>query len=950
MKQMFKPKNIGKKISIHKLQVALFILFFSFSAMAQQNIRGRVSDEKGISVPGATIKIKGSDKGTNTDIDGNFVLSLPSKSSTLIVSMIGYKTKEVMPKEKTDLKIILVEDVFALNDVVVTGVFDKRKRIDASVAISTISAAQIKEQASGSAADLLKNVPGVYVNSSAGEIRNQVVVRGTPISNDISKGYYYVSMQEDGLPVTNLTGTNFGPDYFLRSDINTARVEAVRGGSSSITGSDAPGGLFNYTSKSGGKEFEGEVRLKSGIEGNGNPYYRTDIGLGGALNKSGNLTYYVGGFYRKSDGARNPGYTLNKGGQLKANIKMTTKGGSIKLYAKYLDDKNGTFDFLPYTNFDNPRVAPGFNNTDTFAGGDLNFDYSYSNGGKTRNFNAKNLISNKDKAIGLEINHNFGHGWSIANNFKYSSKSSQFNSQYPLGIFTTNGLTFFAVNNILFDFSTIGGRFNLTNVNTGQNMLTVNRTGFMNFTTVENNLPHNATQTAPAILTLANALDSKVNEIMEQLIINKKIGKTTLTAGSYFGSSKVNVESGYAGQQYVTLENRPQPLGMSFTKANGDVIQFTDSKGMLNNGVGYKKNELVNTRLDLFFAQTSPLTKNLTLDYGIRYNYNQYKGHAEGQIQDMTKINGYDDKPLTIYDNLVYNISNPWSYDQKFNSVSFSGALNYKITEKQAIYGRYSIGSKAPDMSAVVGPETKEAADLLKLEPIHMKQAEIGYKAQMDNFSAYVTPFYSEISNLPQQVYSNDGTGGHYYTPTVYSTQQTIGVEVETNINITSRFKIRAVGTWQDPKSLVSRTWKLNADGISDDEIVEIKNAAIQLTPKVLGSITPSYNTEKFSAFVTWQYTGSAPANASRAFDMAAYDQVSLGLGYNLTKNLDLRFNMNNVFDKLGVTGWYPPGGFPNSLFPDNFTKEQRDANPNAVWGARTTLPRSMFFTLSYKF
>lgn len=206
MKQMFKPRNIGNKISIHKLQVALFILFFSFSAMAQQNIRGRVSDEKGISVPGATIKIKGSDKGANTDIDGNFVISLPSKSSTLIVSMIGYKTKEVMPKEKTDLKIILVEDVFALNDVVVTGVFDKRKRIDASVAISTISAAQIKEQASGSAADLLKNVPGVYVNSSAGEIRNQVVVRGTPISNDISKGYYYVSMQEDGLPVSSDKG------------------------------------------------------------------------------------------------------------------------------------------------------------------------------------------------------------------------------------------------------------------------------------------------------------------------------------------------------------------------------------------------------------------------------------------------------------------------------------------------------------------------------------------------------------------------------------------------------------------------------------------------------------------------------------------------------------------------------------------------------------------------
>lgn len=192
------------------------------------------------------------------------------------------------------------------------------------------------------------------------EIRNQVAVRGTPTSNDVSIGYFYVSMQEDGLPVTNFTGANYGPDYFLRADATTARVEAVRGGSASITGSDAPGGLFNYTSKTGGNKFAGEAIIKYGLEGNAHPYYRADLNIGGLLNKKGDLTYDAGGFYRYSDGARYAGYPLNKGGQLKFNVVKKFGSGRIKLYGKFLDDRNGYFDLIPFIGYTNPRPAADF--------------------------------------------------------------------------------------------------------------------------------------------------------------------------------------------------------------------------------------------------------------------------------------------------------------------------------------------------------------------------------------------------------------------------------------------------------------------------------------------------------------------------------------------------------------------------------------------------------------
>ena len=118
-----------------------------------------------------------------------------------------------------------------LEEVVVTGVMVGTSYQEAPIAISAITSEQMEKLAPVSAADLLKNVPGVFVNSSLGEIRNVVFSRGVSANSlDASSGYYYVSLQEDGLPVSNVTFTNFGPDYLYRPDATLGRLEALRGG------------------------------------------------------------------------------------------------------------------------------------------------------------------------------------------------------------------------------------------------------------------------------------------------------------------------------------------------------------------------------------------------------------------------------------------------------------------------------------------------------------------------------------------------------------------------------------------------------------------------------------------------------------------------------------------------------------------------------------------------
>lgn len=929
------PSNgtVVDKISTITLQKAL-----------KHTVAGTVTNEKKEPVVGASILIKGTNIGTTTDTNGKFKLEVLNNNTTLIISSVGYVTKEIKIGEAKDLQILLAENIESLEEVIVTGVFDQRKRIDAAVAISTISAKEIKQQVPFSAVDLLKDVPGVYVNSAAGEIRNQIVVRGTPVSNNVAVGYYYVSMQEDGLPITNLTGGSFGPDYFLRSDATIERVEALRGGSSSITGSDAPGGSFNYVSKKGTDTHSGVIEGKYGLEGDVNPYYKLDFNFGGPL--KGGMKYNFGGFYRSSDGARNPGYALNYGGQVKGNITKNIKGGSMKLYIKALSDHTGFFDFLPYQDYSNPHIVDGFKNTDTFAGpGNNDYNYQYSTNSPTLNFNPKKLTYNRDLAIGFEIKKNFGNGWNISNNLKVSNKMTDSNFQMPLSIMDASSFTFAAFTGFLFN---PGGQLKINDLATGKNLYTMNN-NFPFLQIVNDNLPNTNVSKSPLIWSLAFKSLATGTEVMDQLVVNKSVGKTNFSVGGYLGISNVDFQDGLAGMQYVTFENKPRPLALTYTQADGKVIQYTSPTGWFNTGANYRHNILTNTRLDFFFAQNTAITNNLTLDYGVRFNYSAYQGTTTGQLTNtaLTAAGGPDKNLLTEYDNNSFDL-NTWSYNKKYNSFSFSGSLNYKFSEQQALYARYSLGKKAPDVSAIIEPTSKEAADLLSVSPIEMKQIEVGYKGLFKTGSISVTPFYSNVSKIPSYTWASAGGGVSYWTPIAYSEIETKGVEIEGDVKIGRYLSIRGQLTIQDPKSVIAQSWDTRESGIKDDTLLVYKNSSVGLTPKSMASVTPSFQMGGFNAFVAWRYVGPSPANANNAFTLPAYSTFNVGLGYQFSKRIATRININNITNSLGVTGWYPPGGFPASLFPQNFTAEKRIAEPNASWGARTTPPRSYFITLSY--
>ena len=115
----------------------------------------------------------------------------------------------------------LEEDLLSLDAIVITGSSNPRTKLESSVAITTMNAQEIENKASLSTGDLLSSVPGFLVESSGGEVGNNLFARGIPSSG----AYEYVQIQEDGLPVFEDGALQFANiDNFQRVDLTVKKT------------------------------------------------------------------------------------------------------------------------------------------------------------------------------------------------------------------------------------------------------------------------------------------------------------------------------------------------------------------------------------------------------------------------------------------------------------------------------------------------------------------------------------------------------------------------------------------------------------------------------------------------------------------------------------------------------------------------------------------------------
>jgi len=206
----------------------------------ERQIQGTVTNGVNETLPGVSIRVKGSQKGVSTDANGLFHLSIQG-NAVLIVSYLGYKTQEIAVGNQHTLTIRLEPDVTMLDEVVAIGYGTTRKK-DLTGAVASISGEKLAAVPVASAAEAITGrLPGVQVTSTEGSPDAEMKIRvrgGGSITGDNTPLYIV-----DGFPVPSI------------SDIASADIESIDvlkdASSTAIYGSRGANGVIIITTKSG---------------------------------------------------------------------------------------------------------------------------------------------------------------------------------------------------------------------------------------------------------------------------------------------------------------------------------------------------------------------------------------------------------------------------------------------------------------------------------------------------------------------------------------------------------------------------------------------------------------------------------------------------------------------------------------------------------------------------
>jgi outer membrane receptor protein involved in Fe transport len=951
------PQNTNKQTNITttiftmnknlSLLFFLTICLFQFTAFSQNSVKGTINDSNGNAIPNASVSITPSNSWTASNKKGNFTFSNIGKGShTITISHVGFKTlsKSISSNKPTqELTIILEEDLLSLETVVVTGTFDPRKKIESTTSISTINTKELKNISNFGTASLLQNIPGTFTDASAGEVYTRVYNRGISAAAEDDMGWYYISLQEDGLPVSLVQHSYYSPDLFHRSDLMTQNLEAIRGGSSSITAMNGPGGIFNFISHGIRNEFGGELQLQGGALGNGNSMYRIDGVIGGPI---GNDWFFnAGGHYRNDDGARNTDYTFSQGGQFKFNLIKKMTRGQFKFYGKLLDDKTNRWTGVAATNWNDPKAAFGqdFSSTSLLM---PSFNGSIPDGrniGTNNSFDPSQGVHAKDLAFGIDFSYELGNDWSLKNNLKYSSKSANWQ--------TSISNAFVSISNPLAYFIT-GAQFPVGTIvfkdaQSGTELASVDNSAILvggAATYNSGSLPNDA-----IMGTSAWYKDNSADEWMNQLTLRKKSDTHDFNGGFALGYSDTDhFTQGTFG--FVTYEPNPRMLQVSIENQGQPVVPISDENGLSNYGGLFFVNARAEVKqLAAFLNDRWKLSENIHLDLGLRYETINHKG-SKDRYAPFVQNGGVDGNQLTDYDNGVLaptGVQDAFDYD--YNYLSFSAGINFKIDDNSALFSRFSQGNKAPELNYYFNnfsnvPINQKGA----IQKIN--QLELGYKYNQHNFSFTTTAFWSQLKNVGIANFEfDDSDNSIFYTPILFNTSNTLGMEWESIFRPIANISIIFNGVVQNPKA---SDWKIydaaSSVDESDDSVVDYSGNDLPFNPKIMFNLTTAYENDKISAFVKWQFMGKREGNIANAFQLPAYSTFNLGAAYKLSDNLTASLSMTNAFNSQGLANFFGANEFGASA--NGATQDYINDNPDASFVVFPILGRRTFLKLNYTF
>ncbi len=368
------------------------ILLFYANSFSQVQVTGKVTDENGAPIDGATIRVKNQKGGgTFAAANGTFKINVPAKT-TLIISSVNYETKEVAVNGATNLTIQLAFDIKSLSEVVVTGTGVATSKRKLGIAVESITADKLPIIPGGTLDQaIIGKIPGAQISSISGNPGDPVniVLRGI---NTVQGGTRpLILMDGVEIPFANLTTVDMS---------QVERVEVVQGAASAaLYGAQGANGVIQIFTKKGQKgklninvstSIAQNVYINAGDFGKADKHpYLTD-GSGNIIYQGSNAGLgYTAGTPIKIDptlgiilGSNSLSYIY---GTNIPGLPFTTPGGTSN-FTRYgiLDPRNqhnqdykGNLQF--YDHFAQVfRSAPSRNNSINISGGNEKVDYNFA--------------------------------------------------------------------------------------------------------------------------------------------------------------------------------------------------------------------------------------------------------------------------------------------------------------------------------------------------------------------------------------------------------------------------------------------------------------------------------------------------------------------------------------------------------------------------------------------
>lgn len=246
-----------------RLVTLSFVMFFAFctAVYAQdRTVTGKVlSSEDGTTLPGVSVVVKGTTIGTQTDLDGNYSITIPSGATTIVFTSLGYLSQEVVVGTRTQITVRLSLDVKSLGEVVLVGYGTQLKR-EITGSQTNVSAKDIENSPILNTAQALRGrATGVQVvqNSGTPGSNMSVRVRGVGSLSAGNQPLYVV----DGVPIStgSFSQIGFGGQTTdALSDLNTNDIESIEvlkdAAATAIYGSRASNGVVLITTKRGANQ------------------------------------------------------------------------------------------------------------------------------------------------------------------------------------------------------------------------------------------------------------------------------------------------------------------------------------------------------------------------------------------------------------------------------------------------------------------------------------------------------------------------------------------------------------------------------------------------------------------------------------------------------------------------------------------------------------------------